>query len=97
MAASSTYTIQFPIVDAPAVTPSTGQYDEPQQITITVPEGYTAYYTMDGTTPSTSSTQYTGPVAMPENAQTIFMAVLVNNNNGKLTNVTTRNYITTSD
>ncbi len=97
VAASSTYTIQFPIVDAPAVTPSTGQYDEPQQITITVPEGYTAYYTMDGTTPSTSSTQYTGPVAMPENAQTIFMAVLVNNNNGKLTNVTTRNYITTSD
>lgn len=79
------------------MTPSTGQYDEPQQITITVPEGYTAYYTMDGTTPSTSSTQYTGPVAMPENAQTIFMAVLVNNNNGKLTNVTTRNYITTSD
>lgn len=93
---SRKYTIEFPIVDAPAVTPSTGQYSEPEQITITVPEGYTAYYTMDGTTPTSSSTQYTGPVTMPENAQTIFMAVLVNNNNGKMTGVTTRNYITTS-
>lgn len=91
------YTIEFPIVNAPAVTPSTGQYSQPEQITITVPEGYTAYYTMDGTTPTTSSTQYTGPVTMPENAQTIFMAVLVNNNNGKSTGVTTRNYITTSE
>lgn len=91
------YTIEFPIVNAPAVTPSTGQYSQPEQITITVPEGYTAYYTMDGTTPTTSSTKYTGPVTMPENAQTIFMAVLVNNNNGKSTGVTTRNYITTSE
>ncbi len=94
---SGTYIIQFPIADAPAVTPSTGQYSQPQQITITVPDGYTAYYTMDGTTPTVSSTQYTGPVAMPENAQTIFMAILVNNNNGKATEATTRNYITTSE
>lgn len=94
---SGRYTIEFPIVDAPAVTPSTGQYSQPEQITITVPEGYTAYYTMDGTTPTTSSTQYTGPVTMPENTQTIFMAVLVNNNNGKLTEVTTRNYITMTE
>ena len=94
---SGRYTIEFPIVDAPAVRPSTGQYSQPEQITITVPEGYTAYYTMDGTTPTTSSTQYTGPVTMPENTQTIFMAVLVNNNNGKLTEVTTRNYITMTE
>ncbi|HJA81953.1 MAG TPA: chitobiase/beta-hexosaminidase C-terminal domain-containing protein [Candidatus Mediterraneibacter intestinipullorum] len=94
---SGRYTIEFPIVDAPAVTPSTGQYSQSEQITITVPEGYTAYYTMDGTTPTTSSTQYTGPVTMPENTQTIFMAVLVNNNNGKLTEVTTRNYITMTE
>lgn len=94
---SGTYTIEFPIADAPAVAPSTGQYTEPQQITITVPEGYTAYYTMDGSTPTTASTQYTGPVTMPENAQTIFNAILVNNNNGKATEVTTRNYITIAE
>ena len=52
---SAVYTIEFPIVNAPAVTPSTGQYTEPTQITITVPEGYTAYYTMDGSTPDRKS------------------------------------------
>lgn len=95
---SAAYTIEFPIVNAPAVTPSTGQYTEPTQITITVPDGYTAYYTMDGSTPdpdSSSTSEYTGPVDMPENAQTIFKAILVNDQNGKSTEVTTRNYITT--
>ncbi len=96
--ASATYKIEFPIVNAPAVTPSTGQYTEPTQITITVPDGYTAYYTMDGSTPdpdSSSTSKYTGPVDMPENTQTIFNAILVNDQNGKSTEVTTRNYITT--
>ena len=96
--ASSEYVIEFPIENAPAVTPSTGQYTEPTQITITVPEGYTAYYTTDGSVPdpsSPSTVQYTGPVDMPEGTQTIFNAILVNNQNGKATDVTTRNYITT--
>lgn len=100
VAVSKKYVIEFPIADAPAVTPSTGQYTEAEQITITVPEGYTAYYTMDGTTPdpSSSSTQkYTGPVSMPENTKTIFNAVLVNDQNGKMTEVTTRNYITSTE
>lgn len=95
---SAEYTIEFPIENAPAVTPSTGQYTEPTQITITVPEGYTAYYTMDGSTPdpsSSSTSKYSGPIDMPEDTQTIFNAILVNDQNGKETDVTTRNYITT--
>lgn len=95
--ASKKYNIEFPIEDAPAVTPSTGQYTGPTQITITVPEGYTAYYTMDGSVPTTASSQYTGPVEMPENTRTIFNAILVNNQNGKSTEMTTRSYITTSE
>ena len=95
--ASGIYTIEFPIVDAPAVTPATGQYTEPTKITITVPEGYTAYYTMDGSTPTSDSEKYTGPIDMPQNTQTIFSAILVNDNNGKATDVTTRNYITRSE
>lgn len=94
---SGEYTIEFPIANAPAVTPATGQYDEPVQITITVPDGYTAYYTMDGTTPTAESEKYTGPVNMPQNQRTIFSAVLINNQNGKATAVTTRNYITGSE
>ena len=94
---SGIYTIEFPIVDAPAVTPATGQYTEPTKITITVPEGYTAYYTMDGSTPTSDSEKYTAPIDMPQNTQTIFSAILVNDNNGKATDVTTRNYITRSE
>lgn len=93
---SAKYTIEFPIVDAPAVSPSTGQYGTSTQITITVPDGYTAYYTMDGSTPTTSSEKYTDPIDMPENSQTTFSAILVNDKNGKATEVTTRNYITTN-
>ena len=88
---SMTYTIEIPIEDAPAVTPSTGQYTTDTQITIQVPAGYKAYYTMDGTTPSAASTEYTGPVDMPEGA-TIFSAVLISEN-GKMTQVTKRNYL----
>ena len=94
---STKITIEFPIADAPAVNPATGQYTEAAQITITVPEGYTAYYTMDGSTPTAESSKYTGPVDMPQNQQTIFSAVLINNNNGKATAVTTRNYISRTE
>lgn len=92
---SKTYSVQIPIADAPSVNPSTGTYNSATQITVNVPEGYTAYYTMDGTEPTTASTQYTGPVDMPEVAVgewTTFKAILVNNNNGKTTQVTTKRY-----
>ena len=95
LTASKTYVIELPIEDAPSVTPSTGQYESAGQITITVPEGYTAYYTMDNTDPTdpaVSAEEYTGPIDMPE-GQTMFSAVLKNNNSGKYTQVTKRNYV----
>lgn len=91
LVASKTYTIEIPIEDAPAVTPSTGQYTTDTQITIQVPEGYKAYYTMDGSTPSAASSEYTEPIQMPEGA-TIFSAVLISDT-GKMTQVTKRNYL----
>ena len=84
------YTVEFPIVDAPAVSPSTGQYDEAKQIEIKVPEGYDAYYTIDESDPTTASTKYTGPIEMPEGT-TIFKAILVNGE-GRSSGITTRNY-----
>ncbi|WP_282923764.1 chitobiase/beta-hexosaminidase C-terminal domain-containing protein [Mediterraneibacter massiliensis] len=92
---SKTYTVQIPIANAPSVNPSTGTYSEAAQITVHVPEGYTAYYTLDGSEPTTASLQYAGPVDMPAVAVgewTTFKAVLVNNNNGKMTQVTTKRY-----
>lgn len=88
--ARKTYTVELPIVDAPAVSPSTGQYEEARQIEIKVPDGYDAYYTMDESDPTTASTKYTGPVEMPEGT-TIFKAILVNGQ-GRSSGITTRNY-----
>ena len=53
--------------------------------------GYTAYYTMDGSTPTTASSKYYGPIDMPEH-NTLFKAILVNSA-GRSSGVTTRNYI----
>ena len=91
MTATEEYIIELPIEDAPAVSPSTGQYDTSIQIEIKVPDGYTAYYTRDGSTPTTASTKYYGPIDMPEH-NTLFKAILVNSA-GRSSGVTTRNYI----
>lgn len=87
---TKTYTVELPIESAPAVSPSTGQYDEPKEITIVVPDGYTAYYTMDNSEPTEYSETYSGPISMPEGS-TIFKAVLINGK-GRSSGVTTRNY-----
>ncbi len=46
---------------APIITPSTGTYTEAQTVSISGPEGATIYYTTDGSDPTDSSTEYTGP------------------------------------
>lgn len=88
-----TYTVAFPIEDAPSVTPSTGQYEGGQTIQVTVPENYEAYYTMDGTEPGPNAPtgyKYTGPIEMPK-GNTIFSVVLADQK-GRLSDVTKRNY-----
>lgn len=85
------YVIELPIEDAPAVLPSTGQYEAATSIEVKVPDGYEAYYTTDGSDPTTASAKYTGPVNMPE-GETLFKAVLVSGD-GRLSGITTRNYV----
>lgn len=91
LAESKKYVVEFPMVDAPAVSPSTGQYEQNMSIEIKVPEGYDAYYTMDGTEPTTASTKYSGPINMPE-GDILFKAILVNAS-GRVSGITTRNYV----
>lgn len=85
------YVVEFPIEEAPAISPSTGQYEEAVEIEIKVPDGYEAYYTTNGEDPTTASKKYTGPIDMPE-GETLFKAVLVNAG-GRLSGITTRNYV----
>lgn len=86
-----TYQIEIPVADAPGVSPSTGQYSQAMQISVVVPTGYKAYYTLDGSEPSEASSIYSGPIDMPE-GNTLFSAILVNENNSKKSGVTKRNY-----
>ena len=86
------YTVEFPIEAAPSVTPTTGHFEENQDIKIVVPDGYTAYYTTDGSDPKTSGTriQYTGPFAMPEG--NTFLNVVLMDSKERYSDVTKRNY-----
>lgn len=84
-----TFTIRFPVADAPAVSPTTGQYTQALSVEVRVPDGYTAYYTTDGSEPSEQSAKYGGPVTV--NKDTVFKAVLIDGN-GKKSEVTTRKY-----
>ncbi len=62
--AKASYTLRFEMPDMPSVSPDGGTYNEPQQITVSVPEGCTAYYTWDGSDPGVQSAKYTGAIEM---------------------------------
>jgi hypothetical protein len=64
--ASATYTItSLPSVATPTFSPAAGTYSSAQSVTISdSTSGATVYYTTNGTTPTTSSTQYTGPITV---------------------------------
>ena len=53
---------------APAFSPAAGTYYDPIQVSITCPtQGAKIYYTTNGSTPTTSSTQYTAPFTLSAN------------------------------
>jgi hypothetical protein len=59
------YTLNYPAAVAAVFSIASGSYSSAQSLTITDSlTGATIYYTTDGTTPTTSSTQYTGPITV---------------------------------
>jgi hypothetical protein len=59
------YTLNYPATPSPAFSLPAGSYSGAQSLTITDSlTGATIYYTNDGTTPTTSSTAYTGPITV---------------------------------
>ena len=65
--ASAVYTISLslPLVATPTFSPAAGTYTSAQSVTISdATSGATIYYTTSGTTPTTSSTKYIGPITV---------------------------------
>ena len=61
-----TVTVPGSVVAAPTFTPVAGTYSSAQTLTINTPTSplATIYYTTDGTVPTTSSTEYSGPITV---------------------------------
>lgn len=68
--ATAEYTISdMEVVATPVITPDAGNYNDPQQITITcATDDASIYYTTDGTDPTAESTLYEGPFTLSVSA-----------------------------
>jgi hypothetical protein len=90
---SGSYTVPQSVPPAPSFSPASGSYTAPEVVTITdAANGATIQYTMDGSTPTTASTVYTGPITLPVGATTL-SAIAVNGSGAS--SVTTGSYTVT--
>jgi sugar lactone lactonase YvrE len=79
--ASAAYVINLPPAPAPTLLPGAGTYISVQSVTISDSvSGASIYYTTDGTTPTTSSTLYTGPVSVGVSETLTAIAIATNYN-----------------
>lgn len=76
--AEQSYKITIPAPDAPIVSPDGGNFGTETSVTITVPNGCSAYYTWDGSTPTAASSRYTQPIKVPE-GNNILSVVIIDN------------------
>ena len=86
--ASAAYTIT-PAVSTPTFSPAAGAYTSAQSVTISdATSGATIYYTTNGTTPTTASTVYAGPITVSSTETLEAIAVATGDTNSAVASVT---------
>ena len=65
--ALATYTINLPTAPAPVFAPPPSTYSSPQSVKLSNTLSLPMYYTLDGSTPTTSSTPYTAAIPVSQN------------------------------
>lgn len=85
--ASEVYEVEFGAPDQPIIIPESGDYAGERYVRILVPEECLAYYTLDGSEPTTSSEIYTGEFLMPMGVTSV--KAIIEDENGVLSDVTT--------
>ena len=77
--ASATYTINLPTAATPTFSVGSGTYNGPQSVMLSsATAGATIYYTTNGSTPTTSSTKYTGAITVNSTETINAVAVATN-------------------
>jgi tetratricopeptide (TPR) repeat protein len=80
------YVIDIPAPSMPSVTPNGGDFEEETLVSVTVPDGCTAYYTWDGTIPTTSSSRYWNALSVPQ-GNNILSVMIVDDKTGKWSDI----------
>jgi N-acetylneuraminic acid mutarotase len=76
--ASGTYTITLPSAATPTFTPAAGTYAAAQSVTLAdATSGAAIHYTTDGSTPTTASPVYAGPIAVNSSLTIKTMAIAI--------------------
>jgi len=67
LVALATYSIVLPTAPPPTFSPTPSTFSGPQSVRLSNTANLAMYYTTDGSTPTPSSTPYTGPIAVSKN------------------------------
>ncbi len=85
------YQISYEAPDYPTLSPRSGHFDSPTSVTISTNlDGAKIYYTWDGSTPTSSSERYYGPIDIPEGNNVL--SVILVDKHGMSSDVLRANY-----